>query len=146
MKSIPDEHERKSDHDDHRDTGDRVPPTGVGVLAHQLMLVDEFQHKDQNQGQKDAVQDLREDAEFDQRKIRDQHDGRASKKEQAVEPVEKLCFTEALVEAAFDPQPLADGVCGRERKNGGGEEGGIDESSREDDDGVMAREVPPATT
>ncbi len=43
--------------------GDYVEPVGVGVFAHQLVLVDELEHEDQDDGQENAVEDLREDAE-----------------------------------------------------------------------------------
>ena len=96
---------RESGDDDRRGPGDDVEPGGVGVFAHQLVLVDELQHEDQDEGQKDAVQDLGEDAEFDQREVRDEDDGGAGEEEQAVEPVEELASRKPLSRPLSKPRP-----------------------------------------
>ena len=60
----------------------------VGVLAHQLAVVDQLQHKNQHHGQQHAVQELRRDDDLDQRQARDQHERRADGDQRGVQRVE----------------------------------------------------------
>ena len=85
MDCVPDENEGKCSDDECCCPGDDVEPAAVGVFAHQLVLVDELQHEDQDQGQENTVQYLRENAELDQREIWNKNHGSAGKEEQAVD-------------------------------------------------------------
>ncbi len=71
------------------------------------MLVDEAEHEDEDNGQKDTVEDLRQDAELDQREVGDEDDRCSRGEQQAVEPVEELRFLERLVESAFEAEAFA---------------------------------------
>src|ERR1700723_3784739 len=109
VEGIPNEDQGECGDNDRCGPGDYVEAAGVGVFAHELVLVDELQHEDKDQGEKDAVEDLRENAEFDQRKVRDEDDGCSCEEQKAVEPVEEFGFTEAFVEAAPDAEAFAAG-------------------------------------
>ena len=137
VEGVPDQDEGEGGDDDRCGPGDYVEPAGVGVFAHQVVLVDELQHEDQDQGQEDAVQYLREDAELDQREVRDKDYRCAGEEEQAVEPVEELRFAEPFVETAFKAEALADGVGGGEREDRCGEERGVEEAGGEEDKGIV---------
>ena len=104
------------------------------------MLVDELEHEDQDDGEKDAVENLRQNAEADQRKVWDEDDGCSGGEEQGVEPVKEFCFAEGFVEAALEAETFADGVGGGQRKDRGGEERGVEEAGSEEDEGVVSGE------
>ncbi len=76
------------------------------------MLVNELEHEDQDDGEKDSVEYLREDAEADEWEVGDEDDCGSGGQEQGVEPVEEFCFLEGFVEAALEAEALADRVGG----------------------------------
>ena len=108
------------------------------MFAHELVLVDEAEHEDEDDGEKDAVEDLGEDAELDEWEVRDEDNACPSGDEQAVKPVEKLRLAEALVQTTLEAEALADGVGGGQGEDGCGEERGIEEAGGEEDEGVLA--------
>ena len=64
-----DQDEGENDHDDAHRPGDQVEAPGVGVFAHQVAAVDKQQNEDQHHRQPDAVGDLREDENFEERRL-----------------------------------------------------------------------------
>ena len=48
VKGVPDQDEGEGGDDDRCGPGDYVEPVGVGVFAHEVVLVDELQHEDEN--------------------------------------------------------------------------------------------------
>jgi len=55
VKCIPDKDERESCDDDDGRPCDDVEPGLVGVRPHKVVLVDQLQHEDQDQREKNAV-------------------------------------------------------------------------------------------
>jgi len=72
-----DQHDREDDHDDAGGPGDQVETPGVGVFAHQVAAIDQQQNENQYDGKPDAVGDLREDENFEQRGFGQQDDSAA---------------------------------------------------------------------
>jgi len=120
------EDEGEDDHGDGGDPGDDVEEDGVGVLAHEVFAVDEKKDEDDDDGEPDAVADLREDEDFPERGVGQHDNAAADKDENCVEPVEGGSFLEFVIEAGFEAEAFADDVSGRERENSGGEERGIE--------------------
>jgi hypothetical protein len=137
---VPEHDQGHGDDDEGGGPGDEVEPARVGVLAHEVALIDQLQHEDHDDRQEHAIEHLREHRDLDHGEIGDQDDSRAEHDQQRIKPVEEGRFVEALVEAAFEAEALADGIGGRERQDGRGEERGVEEASGEKDEGVLAGE------
>ena len=60
--------------------------------------------------QEDAVDDLREDHDAEQRKAGEQHDAGAKHDQHRIQPVECRRFLEPFVESRLEPQPFAHGI------------------------------------
>ena len=126
-----DQDEGEDDHGDSSNPGDEVKEEPVGVLAHEIFAVHQEQDEDDDDGEPDAVPDLRKDQDFPERCVGEEDDSCADDNEQCVEPVEGRGFAKFVVDPGFEAKAFANDVGGRERKNSGGEERGVKEAEGE---------------
>src|ERR1017187_10380385 len=136
-----DQSQGQADHHNYGGPGDGVERAGIGPLTHEVVLVDEQDHENQDEWQERTVQHLRQKDHADQREAGDQDHAGAHHDEQGVEQVENGGFAHALVHAGFEAQTLAHGVSRGERKNAGGEDRGIEKAGAEKQKGILAERL-----
>ncbi len=137
VEGLEDQDEGQDDHKDGGDPGNDVEDEGVGVFAHEIFAVDEEQNEDDDDGEPDAVADLREDEDFPEWGVGEKDDAAADDDEDGVEPVEGGGFAEFVIDASFEAQAFADDVSGGERKDGGGKERGIEKAEGKGEAGPL---------
>src|ERR1035437_8674659 len=91
----------QADHHYYGDPGDQVEPARVGPVAHEVFLVDQQDHEDQDEGQQHAVEDLREQDHFYQREAGNQDHAGATHNQQRVEGIENGRFAPAAGHATM---------------------------------------------
>src|ERR1017187_8323095 len=133
----------QADHHYYCDPGDQVEPARVGPDAHEVLLVDQQDHENQDEGQQHAVEDLRKQDHLHQRKAGYQDHAGASHDQQRVEGVKDGSFAPALVHARFESKAFANGIRGGERQNAGRENRGVEQAGAEQQERVLAERLEP---
>ena len=105
---------------------------GVDVLAHQLAVVGQQEHEDEDERQQHAVDHLRQHQDVDERQPGNQQHAGAGDDQQRVQPVEHRRLVELLVEARLEAKAFADRVRRRNRQDGRGEERRVEQPGGEE--------------
>ena len=113
---MADENEGQQDHGDGGDPGDDVEQECIGVLSHEVFAVDEKKNKDDDDGEPDAVAQLRKDEDFPEWRVGQKNDAGAHDDEHGVKPVEGGGFAEFVINAGFKAHAFANDVGRRERE------------------------------
>ena len=130
----------KADHDDRRHPCDDIKDRAVSIAHHQLLVIDEKQHEDEDDGQHHPVNHLGEVHDRNQGKIGIKDDPRPQKNHEGVEPVELGGLQEFLVNPHLPTQAFADEIGRREGKDGGGKERGVDQTEGKEVGAVLSRQ------
>src|ERR1035441_7728152 len=133
-----DQRQGEADHDHDGSPGDDVETARIDPFAHDVHLVDQQHHEDEDEGQQDAVEHLREQNHLHQRETGDQDDAGAHHDQQGIEPVEDGRVFHPLADAGLEAEALADGIGGGQGQNAGRENGGVEQPGAEQQKGIFA--------
>src|ERR1039458_10384453 len=128
----------EADHDHHGGPGDEVEGARIGPFAHQIHLVDQQHHEDEDEGQQDPVEHLGEQDHLHQREVGDQDDAGAHHDQQRIESVEDGRVLHPFADAGFEAEAFAHRVGGGQRQNAGGEDGGVEQPGAEQQERIFA--------
>ena len=76
-KHLKDKKKGESNHHDRSHPCDHIEDQAIRMVHHQLFIVDEQQHEDEDKGENHSIEDLREIHDWDQREIRVKDDSRS---------------------------------------------------------------------
>src|ERR1035441_5330469 len=133
-----DQRQGEADHDHDGGPGDDVETARIDPFAHDVHLVDQQHHEDEDEGQQDAVEHLGEQDHLDQREAGYQDDTGADHDQQGVQRVEDGRVFHPLVDAGLEAEAFADGIGGGQRQDARGENGGVEQPGAEQQEGIFA--------
>src|ERR1035441_924661 len=107
-----DQRQGEADHDHDGSPGDDVETARIDPFAHDVHLVDQQHHEDEDEGQQDAVEHLREQNHLHQRETGDQDDAGAHHDQQGIQRVKDGRVFHPFADAGLEAEALADGVDG----------------------------------
>lgn len=93
------EQDREGRHQEGRAPADQVHQGGVHRRPHDLAVVDELEHDDQDEREEDAVQGLREKHDGDERDIGPQDDGGPDRDHDQIDGKKSRCLSGPAVDA-----------------------------------------------
>src|SRR5712672_3274811 len=120
-------------HGDRRSPRHHIERGGVHVLAHQVASIYQQQDEDNHYRKPKAIAHLRENQDFPQWRVRQQHDTGAHYDQDRVQPVKNRRLFEFVVDSRLKAQSFADHMRGGERQDRGREKRSVQQTEGKQD-------------
>src|ERR1035438_8535957 len=133
-----DQRQGEADHDHHGSPGDDVEAARISPFAHDVHLVDQQHHEDEDEGQQDAVEYLGEQDHLHQRELGNQDHAGADHDQQGIQRVEDGRVSHPFTDTGLEAEAFADGIGGGQRQNARRENGGVEQPGAEQQEGIFA--------